>query len=223
MPAGPIGQSAVYWIETHTHKVLGHFTSYRTGEQRHVTDERTLLERARAYDGEALGELYDEYAPLIYAYLYRRVQDAQMAEDLTGEVFVRVLQAIQAERFWHTSFRGWLYRIAHNLLVDHYRKQPPTPTLTLDERLVADQDDLDSAVAERLSHQRLRSAISRLTSDQQQVLALRFGEQLTAREVGEVMGKSVSAIEALQHRGLAALRRILGKDLNDDSDDRTSV
>jgi len=173
-----------------------------------VTDERTLLERARAYDEEALGKLYDEYAPLIYAYLYRRVQDAQMAEDLTGEVFVRMLQAIQSERFWHTSFRGWLYRIAHNLLVDHYRKQPPT--LTLDERLVADQDDLDSAVAERLSHQRLRSAISRLTSDQQQVLALRFGEQLTAREVGEVMGKSVSAIEALQHRGVAALRRILG-------------
>ena len=219
-PAGPIDQSAVYWIETHTHKVLGHFTSYRTGEQRYVTDERTLLERARAYDEEALGELYDEYAPLIYAYLYRRVQDTQIAEDLTGEVFVRMLQAIQAERFWHTSFRAWLYRIAHNLLVDHYRKQPPTPMLTLDERLVADQDDLDSAVAERLSHQRLRSAISRLTSDQQQVLALRFGEQLTAREVSEVMGKSVSAIEALQHRGLAALRRILGKDLNDD---RTSV
>lgn len=174
-----------------------------------MTNERTLLERARAYDEDALGELYDEYAPLIYAYLYRRVQDAQLAEDLTGEVFVRMLQAIQAQQFWHTSFRGWLYRIAHNLVVDHYRKQPSTPTLTLDERLVADQDDLDSAVAERLSHQRLRSAIGRLTPDQQQVLALRFGQQLTAREVGEVIGKSVSAIEALQHRALAALRRIL--------------
>jgi RNA polymerase sigma-70 factor (ECF subfamily) len=182
------------------------------GEQRHVTDERTLLERARAYDEDALGELYDEYAPLIYAYLCRRVQDAQLAEDLTGEVFVRVLRAIQAERFWHTSFRAWLYRIAHNLVVDHYRKQPPTPTLALDEQLAADQDDLDSAVAKRLSHQRLRSAVSHLTPDQQQVLALRFGQQLTAREVGEVMDKSVSAVEALQHRGLAALRRILEKD-----------
>jgi RNA polymerase sigma-70 factor (ECF subfamily) len=209
-------ERGILWIGTHTRKVLGHFTSYRTGEQRHVTDERILLERARAYDEEALGELYDEYAPLIYAYLYRRVQDAQIAEDLTGDVFVRMLQAVQAERFWHTSFRGWLYRIAHNLLVDHYRKQPPTPTLMLDERLVADQEDLDSAVAERLSHQRLRSAISRLTSNQQQVLALRFGERLTAREVSELMGKSVSAIEALQHRALAALRRILEKDVNDD-------
>ncbi len=63
-----------------------------------MTNEHTLLERARAYDADALGALYDQYAPLIYAYLYRRVHDAQLAEDLTGEVFMRVLQAIQSER-----------------------------------------------------------------------------------------------------------------------------
>lgn len=174
-----------------------------------MTDERTLLERARAYDEAALGELYDEYAPQVYAYLYRRVNNAQLAEDLTGEVFVRMLQALQADQLWHTSFRGWLYRVAHNLVVDHYRKQPPMSLLPLDERLVADQEDPESAVAERLSHRRLRSAIGQLTPDQQQVVALRFGEQLTAREVSEVIGKSVSAVEALQHRALAALRRIL--------------
>ena len=176
-----------------------------------MTSERTLLKRARAYDEDALGELYDEYAPLVYAYLYRRVQDAQVAEDLTSEVFVRMLQAVRTQQVWHTSFRGWLYRVAHNLVVDHYRKQPPTPMLELDDGLVADQQDPESAVAEQLSHRRLRSAISQLTPDQQQVLALRFGQQFTAREVGEVMGKSVSAIEALQHRGVAALRRILEK------------
>jgi RNA polymerase sigma-70 factor (ECF subfamily) len=192
-------------------KVLGHFTSYRTGEQRHVTSEHTLLERARAYDADALGELYDQYAPLIYAYLYRRVRDAQLAEDLTGEVFVRVLQAIQSEQFWHTSFRGWLYRIAHNLLVDHYRKQPPAPMLALDEQLVAAQGDPDSALAEKLSHQDLLAAISQLTLNQQQVLVLRFGEQLAAREVAEIMGKSVGAVEVLQHRALTALRRLLRK------------
>jgi RNA polymerase sigma-70 factor (ECF subfamily) len=174
-----------------------------------VTSEHTLLERARAYDADALGELYDQYAPLIYAYLYRRVHDAQLAEDLTSEVFVRVLQAIQSEQFWHTSFRGWLYRIAHNLVVDHYRKQPPVPMLALDEQLVAAQDEPDSVLAEKLSHQRLLAAISHLTPDQQQVLVLRFGEQMAAREVAEVMGKSVGAVEALQHRALAALRRIL--------------
>jgi RNA polymerase sigma-70 factor (ECF subfamily) len=174
-----------------------------------VTSEQKLLERARAYDEDALGELYDQYAPLIYAYLYRRVHDAQLAEDLTGEVFVRVLQSIQSEQFWHTSFRGWLYRIAHNLVVDHHRKQPPVPMLALDEKLVAAQGDPDSALAEKLSRQGLLAAISQLTLDQQQVLVLRFGEQLAAREVAEVMDKSVGAVEALQHRALTALRRIL--------------
>lgn len=176
-----------------------------------MTSEHTLLERARAYDADALGELYDQYAPLIYAYLYRRVHNAQLAEDLTGEVFVRVLQAIQSEQFWHTSFRRWLYRIAHNLLVDYYRKQPPVPMLALDEQLVAARGDPDSALAEKLSRQDLLAAISQLTPDQQQVLVLRFGEGLAAREVAEVMGKSVGAVELLQHRALAALRRILRK------------
>ena len=174
-----------------------------------MTNEQTLLERAQAFDEDALGQLYDEYASPIYAYLYRRVQDAQLAEDLTSEVFVRMLQAIRANRLWKTSFQGWLYRIAHNLVVDHYRKQPAAPLLELDEQLVADQKDLDSAVAERLSRQRLRSAIRLLTPEQQQVLALRFGQQLSAPETGDVIGKSVSAVEALQHRALGALRRIL--------------
>lgn len=172
-------------------------------------DERAWLEKARENDVEALGRLYDRYAPLIYSYLYRRLYDARLAEDLTGEVFVRVLQAIQSRRLWHTSFRGWLYRIAHNLVVDYYRRQPSTQTVALDERLMAAQDDPDSALAEKLSHQRLRAAIARLTWDQQQVLALRFGEQLSSQEVANVMGKTVGAVDALQHRALRTLRRIL--------------
>ena len=172
--------------------------------------EKRLLEQARAFDEEALAKLYDQYAPRIYAYLYRRVQDAQLAEDLTGEVFLRVLQAIRSERFWHTSFRAWLYRIAHNLVVDHYRKQPPG-VVALDEQPIAsdESEDVEAMLAERLSHQRLQEALRCLTPDQQQVIALRFGERMTAREVAEVMGKSVGAVEALQHRALASLRRIL--------------
>jgi RNA polymerase sigma-70 factor (ECF subfamily) len=172
-----------------------------------VTTEQELLERAKQCDEAALGELYDRYAPRIYAYVYRRVGDAFLAEDLTGDVFVRVIQAIQSERFWHTSFRAWLYRIAHNLVVDHFRRQSSVVELELDEGLVTAEDDPASAVAERLSHGQVKAAISRLTPDQQQVLALRFGEGMKAREVADVIGKSVGAVEALQHRALAALRR----------------
>ncbi len=177
-----------------------------------MTDERILLERAKQYDSEALGELYDQYAPRIYAYVYRRVSDAQLAEDLTGDVFVRVMRAIQSERFWSASFQAWLYRIAHNLVIDHYRRRPATTDLELDERLVATQGNLAFDVAERLSHGNLYTAISRLTPDQQQVLALRFGEGMTAKEAAQVMDKSTGAVEALQHRALAALRRVLDKE-----------
>ena len=177
-----------------------------------MTNEHTLLERARQCDEAALGELYDRYATRIYAYIYRRVGDAYLAEDLTGDVFVRMIQAVQAERLWHTSFQAWLYRIAHNLVVDYYRRRPPVTELELDERLVAAEDDPASAVAERLFYRSLRAAISRLTSDQQQVLALRFGEGMKAREAAEVMNKSTGAIEALQHRALATLRRVLERE-----------
>ncbi len=177
-----------------------------------MTNERTLLERAKQYDEAALGEIYDQYAPRVYAYIYRRVGDACLAENLTGDVFVRVIQAIQAERFWHTSFRAWLYRIAHNLVVDHYRRQPATVELELDEQMMASDDNTASIVTERLSNQILRVAINRLTPGQQQVLALRFGEGLTARETAKIMNKSIGAIEALQHRALAALRRVLAKE-----------
>ena len=177
-----------------------------------MKSEYTLLKRAQAYEAEAIGELYDHYAPLIYAYLYRRVQDAQLAEDLTSEVFVRVLQAIQDARFWHTSFRAWLYRIAHNQVVDYYRQQARATVLPLEERILPDDgDDLEMAHEETRMHEMLGDAIRRLTPDQQQVLALRFGEQMKTQEVAEIMEKSTGAIEALQHRALAALRKMVNQ------------
>ena len=181
-----------------------------------MTSDRILLERAKRCDEAALGELYDQYAPRIYAYIYRRVRDAHIAEDLTGDVFVRVLQAIQSERFWQTSFPGWLYRIAHNLVVDQYRRHTAVNDLMLDEQLVTLEDDPSLTVARRLSDQQLGAALRHLTSEQQEVLALRFGEGMTAREVAEVTEKTVGAIEALQHRALAALRRILDKEYDEE-------
>jgi RNA polymerase sigma-70 factor (ECF subfamily) len=175
-----------------------------------VTDEGSLLERARAYDEEALAELYDRYAPRMYAYIYRRVGDAGLAEDLTGELFLRVLRSISSKQAWRDSFRAWLYRIAHNLVVDHFRRLPSKPEVPLGPKVEGAGGDPMAAVESRQAREVLRAATRRLTPEQQEVLALRFGEGLTAAETGRVIGKTTGAVEALQHRALASLRRILG-------------
>jgi RNA polymerase sigma-70 factor (ECF subfamily) len=165
-----------------------------------------------AYDPAALGELYDRYAPKMYAYIYRRVSDAALAEDLTSELFVRVLKAIRAERAWRDSFVAWLYRIAHNLVVDAYRRRPP-PLVSLDDLpLESDEGDPVEIADDAADRARLRAAIGQLTVDQQQVLVLRFGEGLTAKETARIMNKTTGAVEAMQHRALAAVRRILAKE-----------
>jgi RNA polymerase sigma-70 factor (ECF subfamily) len=149
----------------------------------------------------------------MYAYIYRRVGDAALAEDMTGELFVRVLRAVRSRRPWRTSFRAWLYRIAHNLVVDHYRRQPPLAQVSLEEALsvVGEENPADDVETNRLRTE-LLSAVKQLTPIQQEVLALRFGEGLTAKETGQTMRKTTGAIEALQHRALAALKRILARE-----------
>ncbi len=174
-----------------------------------VRDEEALLERAKAYDEKALAELYDHYAPLIYGYIYRRVGESMLAENLVGEVFVRVLNAIQSERAWRSSFTGWLYRIAHNLIVDHHRSQPAGGMVPLEGQALAAEGNPADTLGDKLSREGLMSAVKQLTELQQQVLVLRFGEGLTAPETAAVIEKSVSAVEALQHRGLVSLRRLL--------------
>lgn len=177
----------------------------------HVTSEKRLLERAKAYDSAALAKLYDQYAPRMYAYIYRRVGDPALAEDLTSELFVRMLRAIQNDRAWRRSFSAWLYRAAHNLVVDHYRRQHPQQPVVLDEMVASADDNPATAVEQSLAAEQLRKALVKLTWDQQQVLALRFGEGLRTRKVAQIMGKTVGAVEALQRRGVAALRRIMEK------------
>jgi RNA polymerase sigma-70 factor (ECF subfamily) len=145
------------------------------------TRETVLLKRAQAYEEQAIAELYDHYAPRIYSYLYRRVHDAQLAEDLTSDVFVRVLQALQSEQFWHTSFRAWLYRIAHNQVIDYYRQQTwqqaQMTQFPLEEHLGATdiEEGADPAIDIDAGNEAgdtvygLEAALNRLTPDQQQV------------------------------------------------------
>jgi len=178
----------------------------RTGE------DDSLLERVQDYDPSALGEIYDQYAGRIYNYIYYRLGDAHLAEDLTGTVFAKMLEAIQTSKSWNVSFSGWLYRIAHNLVVDQFRRSGQDRGVALDERLVASDQDPARTVERRLESDRLRQAIKQLTEEQEQVIVYKFIEGLTNTEVAQIMGKTEGAIKSLQFRALAALRRLLDEE-----------
>jgi RNA polymerase sigma-70 factor (ECF subfamily) len=167
------------------------------------------LERVQEYDPSALGEIYDRYARRIYSYVYYRLGDAHLAEDLTGTVFAKMLEAIRSSKSWNTSFSGWLYRIAHNVVVDHVRRSQQGQGTPLNEHLIAGEPDPASIVELRLEGDRLRLALGQLTEEQAQVIGLKFVEGLSNAEVARAMGKTEGAIKALQFRAMAALRRIL--------------
>lgn len=171
-------------------------------------DETTLRKRAEALDPVALGSIYDQYATKIYSYIYHRTGDSVLAEDLAGDVFVRMLEAMRSDRGWQTSLQGWLFRIAHNLIVDHFRRASKRDGVELDERWMAAEKP-EHTFEGLFSSNQLRLGMRFLTEEQQQVVVLKFVEGLSNAEVADVLGKSEGAVKALQHRGLSALRRVV--------------
>jgi RNA polymerase sigma-70 factor (ECF subfamily) len=173
--------------------------------------EEQLLETAIHYDEAALGELYDRYEAKIYSYIFRRTGEQTLAEDLTAQVFLKMLEAIRNRKAWHSSFSGWLYRIAHNLVIDHYRQRGHHTQVPLEDAptlLAVEQNPVESAEM-KLDAERLRAAISRLTDEQAEVISLRFLEGYSITEVAEMMNKTEGSIKALQYRAVATLRQFL--------------
>ena len=173
--------------------------------------EEQLLTAAMTFDEAALGELYDRYETKIYTYIYRRIGDEPAAEDLTSQVFMRMLQAIREDKAWHSSFSGWLYRIAHNLVIDHYRQRARHTQVSIDDNptLSDDNDNPVENVAAQMEAEQIRFAMRQLTEEQSEVLSLRFLEGYSIQEVALMMDKTEGAIKALQYRAVATLRQLL--------------
>lgn len=167
------------------------------------------LQQARAYDRAALAAIYDDYYPPLYRYIYRRTSNVEVAQDLTAVVFQRFLQAIQAGAGPERHLRAWLYRVAHNLVIDHYHRQQYEQYSPLNDMLVATGDDLEQTADQALMVEQVRMALYQLTDDQQQVIMLKFLEGLSNAEVAAILDKPVGAVKSLQHRALAALQRCL--------------
>ncbi len=169
-----------------------------------------LLERAAQADPAALSALYDQYVGKIYAYIYHRTGQVELAEDLTGQVFMRMLEAVRSGRPWRTSFSGWLYRIAHNLVIDHYRRRGRASFIELEDANPVSTDvEPFNAIQARLDSERLQAALNRLTEEQAEVITLRFLQGLSIAEVAQIMDKTEGAIKALQYRAVLALRRVM--------------
>lgn len=173
-----------------------------------MTDQASLLEQARKRDPEALGQIYDTYAAKIYAYIYRHVGDPHRAEDLTSGVFIKMLEALERDRFARDALQSWLYRIAHNIIVDDIRKRERRPTSALHEGLaLPPETNPDYVVGQQIEGEELLQAIDQLNEVQRSVIILRFGEGMTAPQVAAILDKTEEAVRALQRRGLANLRR----------------
>ena len=175
-------------------------------------DEPSLIERAKRYDRKAISELYKRHVQGIYRYVYYRVGDVNVAEDLTADVFLKALEGLEGFTYRGIPFSAWLYRIAQARVVDHFRRQAKRELLPLDERLVATGESLQATIEASLYHEELQSAIAQLTTDQQQVIILKFVEGLSNAEVARILGKSEGAVKSLQHRALNSLQRIMRRE-----------
>ena len=174
-----------------------------------MTTEQALLQRARQFDENALIEVYDRFSPGLYRYAMRLLGDVDLAEDCVGETFSRFLFALKHGRGPNQYLQAYLYRVAHNWITDHYRRQTPPP-LELKPDLQADpEDDPHQTVVQHLESQRVRSALAGLTPDQRQVIVLKYLEDWENKAIAEALDKPIGAVKALQHRALAALRRLL--------------
>jgi RNA polymerase sigma-70 factor (ECF subfamily) len=164
-----------------------------------------LVDRARRGDAGAFGQLYDRFQPEIVRYLTYRTRDGDIAEDLAQQVFLKAWQAIPRYEHRGTPFKAWLYRMAHNQMVDYFRARRTTVDIADVE--LPEEAEAESFVLTQELHGSLQAALARLSEDHRRVLELRFLMEKSAREIGEIMGRKEVTVRGLQLRALQSLRR----------------
>ncbi len=177
---------------------------------RHLVD---IIKAAQQHDSAAFDHLYAHYTDALYRYIYARCGDTAAAEELLGDLWLRVVERIARFRLpdhgAEIAFTAWLYQIARNLVIDRYRKHKHTNSL-LDDTWQSADPLVEDEIERRVHHHALQAALTTLTPDQREVVVLRFFEERTSSEVARLTGRSETAVKALQHRALGALARVLG-------------
>lgn len=173
-------------------------------------NEGALIQASIDGDGSAFETLYVRYMDAIYRYIFFRVGDELQAEDLTEETFVRAWEALPKYQHRKYPFSSWLYRIAHNLVIDHYRRKKPVPISNGLMRTYSNHNEsLDHIVDRKHEIQLLVKAVGQLNELEREIVLLRFVEGLSHKEIAAMVGKSQSSCRVTLHRALKALRSIL--------------
>jgi RNA polymerase sigma-70 factor, ECF subfamily len=171
-----------------------------------------IIQKAQRGDREAISHLYQLYVQQIYRYIAYRVQSDADAEDLTAEVFVKMVEGLRSYKITGAPFEAWLYRIASARIIDFRRRVRRRPQTELSEVLSSGEATPEERMLEQQEIETLRQALSGLTDEQQSILVLRFIERKSHQEVAEILGKSVSAVKSIQHRALIQLASRLGSE-----------
>ncbi len=176
-----------------------------------MQDEQSLVLKAQQKDSKAFSELYEAYFDKIYRYILLKTGNQSDAEDMTQQVFLKALKSLPSYRYQEVPFSAWLYRIAHNQMVDHFRKSSRQQTCELSEDITPDDPDggPQQQAELKMNIECLIKSVRKLTRSQQEVIALRFSSDLPVADVARLMGKSEGAVKALQHSAVVALRKIM--------------
>jgi RNA polymerase sigma-70 factor (ECF subfamily) len=181
------------------------------------TDEQ-LLAQAKQLDPAALEALHRQFYGPVARYIQFKVNDPRTVEDLSGEVFVRVLEGLRKGYGWQDSPRGWIMGIARNVVVDYYRKRERVTEVMLDPALTAAENgDPTQFTLKNEQHEQLRRAIGQLTDEQRDVILMRFMEGIDIKGVAKAVNKSPGAIKGLQFRALRALADLMQPHANQDA------
>ena len=170
-------------------------------------DEHLALEGLRNLDSQSIGAIYDQHFSEIYRFVRYRIHDDGIAEDITSDVFVRLLEAARKNQGPQTSLKGWLIATASNVVTDHLRREYRRPLVDLSESIPDEGISILAQVDLRQQKQMVQSAYAQLTNEQQNVLALRFGQGYSIEQTAFYMKKNINAVKALQFRALASLQR----------------
>jgi len=160
---------------------------------------------------DKLAGLYDEYFDRIARYIYTRLGDKNEAENLAGDVFLKALESLKSYKERGIPMQAWLFRIAHNVLVDHLRKRGRITTVSIENVLLASSEDPASIAEKSIEMERVNIAMQKLTPEQREVIQLRFFGDLSSKEVGAVLRKSDGAVREMQSAAIEKLRGILSR------------